>query len=97
MDESVQRLLAAGLSLATVNFYRSSFSRFMSFCGQVNLSPFPLTESTLCRFVAFLVNQHLSLGTIRLYLSALCFHQIAGGEIDPSMSDMAQLHYVIIQ
>ena len=95
MDESVQRLLAAGLSSATMNSYRSGLSRFMSFCGQVNLSPFPLTESTLCRFVAFLVSQHLSPGTIRLYLSALRFHQIAGGGIDPSMSDMAQLHYVL--
>ena len=97
MDESVQELLAAGLSSATMNSYRSGLSRFMSFCGQVNLSPFPLTESTLCRFVAFLVSQHLSPGTICLYLSALRFHQIAGGGIDPLMSDMAQLHYAASQ
>ena len=61
----------------------------------MNLSPFPLCENTLCRFVAFLVNQHLTLGTIRLYLSALRLHQIAGGGSDPSMANMAWLHYVL--
>ena len=61
----------------------------------MNLPPFPLCESTLCCFVAFLVNQHLSLGTIWLYLSALHLHQVAGGGSDPSMVDMAQLHYVL--
>ena len=61
----------------------------------MELSPFPLCESTLCRFVAFLVNEHLTLGTIRLYLSALRLHQIEGGGSDPSMADMPRLHYVL--
>ena len=75
--------------------YQSGVTRFVSFCRDINLSPFPLCESTLCRFVAFLVSQRLTLGTIRIYLSALRFSQIAGGGHDPSMADMARLHYVL--
>ena len=61
----------------------------------MNLALFPLQETTLCRFVAFLVNQHLTLGTIRLYLSALRLHHIAGGGSDPSMAEFPWLHYVL--
>ena len=75
--------------------YRSGCSRFVSSCNNMKLSPFPLCESTLCCFVAFLVNQHLTLGTIWHYLSALRLHQIAGGGCDPSMADMPRLHDVL--
>ena len=67
----------------------------MLFCSDRNLSPFAFCEDTLCHFVAFIVNQHLTLGTIQLYLSALCLHQIAGGGSNPSTADMARLHYVL--
>ena len=50
---------------------------------------------TPCHFVAHLYNQHLSTSSIRLYLSALRFHQIAQGGSDPSLSTMPLLHYVI--
>ena len=75
--------------------YQSGVTCFVSFCRDINFSPFPLCESTLCRFVAFLVSQCLTLGTIRIYLSALRFSQITGGGHDPSMADMARLHYVL--
>ena len=77
--------------------YQSGVTRFVSFCRDINLSPFPLCESTLCHFVAFLVSQRLTLGTIHIYLSALRFSQIAGGRGGhaPSMADMARLHYVL--
>lgn len=75
--------------------YRSGLSRFLVFCRQRNLPPFPLSEPTLCRFVAFLFNEHLSVGSVRLYLSALRFYQISQGGTNPSLSSMAQLHYVL--
>ena len=95
LDDSVQKLLAAGLSSVTMRSYQSGCSHFVSLCNDMNLAPFPLCKSTLCHFVAFLVNQHLTLGTIWLCLSALHLHQIAEGGSDPSMEDMAQLHYVL--
>ena len=75
--------------------YRSGLSRFLSFCQQEHLPAFPLSESTLCRFVAYLFNQSISSSSIRLYLSALRFFQIERGGQDPSMSAMPRLCYVL--
>ena len=95
LDDSVQKLFASGLSSTTIRSYRLGCSRFALFCNDMELSPFPPCESTLCRFVAFLVNEHLTLETIRLYLSMLRLHQIEGGGSDHSMADMPPLHYVL--
>ena len=58
------------------------------------LTPFPLTESSLCRFVAYLNVSGLSFRSINLYLSAIRFAQIAVGGHDPDLSRFSQLHYV---
>lgn len=67
----------------------------MNFCQGNGLSPFPLSELVLCRFVAHLFEQSLSINTIRLYLSALRFVQISRGGGDPSMTSLPRLHYVL--
>ncbi len=58
--------------------------------------PFPLSEPTLCRFVAYLSQSGLSPTAAQLYLSALRSHQISQGGPDPSISSLPHLHYVII-
>ena len=85
----------SGLAASTVLAYRSGLHRFLAFCHRSGLSPFPLAELTLCRFVAYLWDQQLSVGSIRLYLSALRYFQIAQGGRDPSLSSLARLHYVL--
>ena len=85
----------SGLAASTVLAYRSGLHRFLAFCHRSGLSPFPLAELTLCRFVAYLWDQQLSVGSIRLYLSALRYFQIAQGGCDPSLSSLARLHYVL--
>ena len=67
----------------------------MTFCQQFGLPAFPLTESTLCRFVAYLFDCRLAPGSVRLYLSALRFFQVIHGGNDPSMDSFPQLHYVL--
>ena len=69
--------------------------RYTAFCTQFALSPFPLTDLQLCRFVAFLHDQQLSTSSIRLYISSIRFLQISLGYPDPSLSDLPQLHYVL--
>ena len=49
----------------------------------------------LCRFVAFLVSEGLSHGSIRQYLSALRHHQLLNGGVDPSFTSCHRLHYVL--
>lgn len=49
----------------------------------------------LCRFVAHLYNIQLASSSVRLYLSALRFFQINLSGVDPSLPDMARLHYTV--
>ena len=46
-------------------------------------------------FVAFLHSKSLAPGTIKSYLAAVRFHQIARGQPDPKICQMPQLEYVI--
>lgn len=58
--------------------------RFNSFCVLYNVStPFPVTEHTLCSFVAFLADQSLAPQTCKSYLSAVRDMQISLGLPDP--------------
>ena len=75
--------------------YRSALSRFLAFCRKSGLTPFPLTQVNLCRFVAHLYNVHLAPSSVRLYLSALRFFQLNLSGVDPSLPDMARLHYTV--
>lgn len=55
----------------------------------------PLTEETLCRFVAYLFSAKLSHQSIRSYLSAVRHLQIASGLPDPALSSFVRLQYVL--
>lgn len=59
------------------------------------MSPFPIHEHTLCRFVSHLSLSSLSYQTIRSYLSAIRYLQISQGMSDPSLSNFCQLEYVL--
>ena len=66
----------------------------MKFCSQFGISPLPLQEESLCRFVAGL-SESVSWGTIRSYLSALRFYQIAAGLPDPTIASFPRLSYLL--
>ena len=85
LDETVCNVLAASLIPSIMRTYCFGLSHFLSFCQHEQLPLFPLSESTLCCFVAYLFNQTISSSSIRLYLSALRFFQIERGGQDPSM------------
>ena len=95
MDEAVQDLVTRGLSSQSRASYRTGVNRFMGFCRRFSIPPFPLSQTNLCRFVAFLHAQNLSPSAIRVYLSGVRFYQIQSGGPDPSRTDMPQLHYVL--
>ena len=95
MDEAVQDLVTWGLSSQSRASYRTGVNRFMGFCCRFSIPPFPLFQTNLCRFVAFLHAQNLSPSAIRVYLSGVRFYQIQSGGPDPSRTDMPQLHYVL--
>ena len=57
--------------------------------------PFPLSETLLCYFVAFLGQQQLKHRTAKSYLSGLHFAQIHQGLGNPFLTDMPRLEYVL--
>ena len=93
---TVQRLFSAGLAPSTRRNYESGARRYLSFCTQYSvLNPFPVTESTLTQFVAFLFEAQLTGATVKNYLAAVRYTQIALGLGDPEMSNMPKLEYVV--
>ena len=51
--------------------------RYHNFCDRFKIqNPFPLTETIICRFVAFLGQEGLKHRTLKVYLSGLRFAQI---------------------
>jgi len=75
--------------------YASSQKQFLQLFEKTSLWAFPVSENTLLLFVAFLHSKSLAPGTIKSYLAAVRYHQIARGLPDPKMGEMPQLEYVI--
>ncbi len=53
--------------------------RFLSFCHDHRPTPFPVSDHLLCYFVAFLAQQDLAPGTIKVYLAGVRHAQIMRG------------------
>ena len=96
LDRTVQELFTAGLASSTQKVYRTGTNRYNSFCVLYNIQkPFPLYEDVLTHFVAYLYKEGLKPGTMKSYLAATLYTQIALGLGNPHMEDMARLEYVI--
>ena len=65
------------------------------FCSQFDFVPFPVSETNLCCFVAYLYSQNLSTPLVSYYISALRFHQTTRGGPDLSLQDFPILHYLL--
>ena len=60
-----------------------------------NISPLPLYESVLCKFVTHLADESLQYRSIKTYLSGLRYFHISAGLGDPYKSHMPKLDYVL--
>ena len=58
------------LAVSTQRAYRSQLRSFLTFCTVFGYSPVPASDSTLCRYVAFL-GKTLKYNSVRQYLSAI--------------------------
>ena len=65
------------------------------FCVQAHLNPLPVSESLLCRYVAYLAEEGLAPKTIKLYLSAIRHLQVSMNLSDPKIGEMARLEQVV--
>ena len=96
MDLTVQSYFVRLLSPSTLQSYKSATQCYLTFCHNFGIIvAFLLSEVILGRFMAFLATKQYSYVTIRVYLSALCFTQIASGLPDPSLSSFPGLNYIL--
>ena len=95
LDHAIQRFFTAGLSTASHKTYRCAEKRYLCFCTQFSFDPFPASESTLCYYVACLVQEGLAHTTIKTYLSGVRQMQIAHGFPDPLVHSMPRLRQII--
>ena len=86
LGQTVQELFSAGLAQSTVKSYRSCFNRYAKFCMDRGMTPFPVVEKIVCCFVASLYLEGLAGSSVKPYLAAIRFSQIAMGLGDPHMS-----------
>lgn len=97
LDQAVQHYLGNCVAPATRAAYRSGQRRYANFCARAGIStPYPVSEETLCHFVAFLGRDGLKHRTIKSYLSAIRFAQIHQALGNPFKQDtMPLLEYVL--
>ena len=91
----VQELSAAGVAQSTKKVYGTGGRRYLSFCDQVGVTAYPVTEQGLMLFAAYLFTQKLAHGTVKSYLAAVRYDQICSGLGDPNIHQMPQLEYVM--
>ena len=70
-------------------------NRYLKFCEKAAVTPIPVTEQTLCRFVGYLAQEGLAHQTIKRYLSAVQHLQISGGLPDPFQQAQPKLEYTL--
>ena len=75
--------------------YKAAANKYLSFCNSFHLSPLPISEATLCYFLACLGQQGLAHSTIRTYISGIRQLQIAHGLPEPKVDSMPPLHKVL--
>ncbi len=96
LERTICNLYGQGLAQSTAKAYTSGKKRFMGFCIAAGLDPLPLTEHTVCLFVAHLAEAGLQPGSVKSYLAAICHMQISAGLPDPSlMSTFPRLSYML--
>ena len=96
LEENVSLYLGKALAPSTLRSYGTGQRRYIAFCQDANLQPLPLSEHTLCIFVAHLASEGLTYQTIKSYLSALRQYHIMSGRGDPFIgSAFPLLQYVL--
>jgi len=77
LDPAVQHFCEQGIATTTRKIYQSALCIFADFCSRYNmLTPFPVSETLLCYYAAFLPTDRLSPQTIKVYLAAIRHMQI---------------------
>lgn len=80
MEAAVQGFVDQALAPSTSRSYNQGLNHYNRFCHLLHIAePFPLSNSLLCSFAAYLGNLHLSPQSIKVYLAGVKHHNITLG------------------
>ena len=91
----VQEYYTAGLASFSRKTYDAGIRNFTNFCSKYNCEPTPVTQDTLCTYVAYLANNNYAFQTIKTYLAAVRFLQIDSTGAPPPTTEMHKLQLVL--
>ena len=95
IESRISFYFAHGFAGSSQKTYKSAEKRYLTFCSMHNISPLPLYESVLCKFVTQLAEESFQYRSIKTYLSGLRYFQISTGLGDPYKAHMPKLDYVL--
>ena len=95
LEQLVDRLFQEALAPSTRRTYASAQGRYLEFCKVTARNPVPVDEHSLCVYVVWLHNKGLAHQSIKSYLSAVWYLQIACNLGDPNIAAMPRLEYVL--
>ena len=88
-------MFVQGLSASSRSAYAAGKRRYLLFCARTNLNPLPVTEATLCRFVAHLSTEGLRAQSISGYLSVVRHLSIKAGLPPLAREGCPRLAYIL--
>lgn len=86
LDEALWQYFAEPLTSSTHKTCATAEHWYLNFCRYFSLVPLPVSESTLCYFMACLGQHGLAQSSISTYLSGIRQVQISHGFCDPHSS-----------
>ena len=95
LDSLVRFYFNQALAPSTQHTYHSAQSRYIAHCRAHSITPLPATITSLCSFVVSLAARGVSHKYIKTYLSGIRHYQISAIGLDPGISSMVLLSYVL--
>jgi hypothetical protein len=83
LEKTAQGYFDKGLAESTKKSYSSARNRYLAFCTESALDPFPVNEHKLGLFVSYVAQSGLKYQTIKCYLSGIRYAQISLSMGDP--------------
>lgn len=95
LDKAVEKYFGEALASSTKRSYQAGQKRYLDFCDNFGLPPFPVNEPTLCYFAAYLGEEGLMATSIKCYLSSIRQLQLSLGMPEVSITAMPRLKQIL--
>ena len=86
LDQEVSRLQQLTFAELTRRTYSCQLLLYLKFCSSLNISPVPISQHDLGRYIAF-ISSKLSFSSVRQYLNAVCLLHLEGGYANPLLDN----------